>query len=270
MKKLSELSYKERERLFRKLRISFTHHSSAIEGTTLTLAETEELLEKGYTAGGKPLWEQLVILGHAKAYDMVVREASNPNRVLDVEFIKDLHAILFEDALRITYEFVEKPVGAFRTDYRKIKGVDITLAPPYLIAQEMENLLYRFKSNDMSIRDIAEFHISFERIHPFADGNGRIGRLLIAYQAIQNDIIPPLILNEDRREYLDALNDVDDLASFLEKGSEKSLRLARNIQESVNEYEVEKETPILSKKENPHVEEESKENKVGNDNMPGS
>jgi len=64
MKKLSELSYKERERLFRKLRISFTHHSSAIEGTTLTLAETEELLEKGYTSRGKPLWEQLVILGY--------------------------------------------------------------------------------------------------------------------------------------------------------------------------------------------------------------
>ena len=225
MKLLSQLSYKEREKLFRRLRISFTYHSSAIEGTTLTFGETKELLEKGYTAGHKPLWEQLVILGHAKAYDMVVREASNPNRILDTEFIKDLHALLFEDALRVVYEYVEKPIGAFRTDYRRIKGVDITLTPPYLIAQEIDNLLYRFKSNDMSLEEIAEFHILFERIHPFADGNGRIGRLLIAYQAIQNDIVPPLIHSGERREYLDALSDAKRLALLLERGIENSMEL---------------------------------------------
>ena len=167
-------------------------------------------------------------MGHAKAFDMVVREASNPNRILDVDFIKDLHAILFEDALRVTYEFVEKPIGAFRRDYRKIKGADIALTPPYLIAQEMENLLYRFKSNDMSLKDVAEFHILFERIHPFADGNGRIGRLLIAYQAIQNDIIPPLIRNEDRKEYLNALSDVKRLALLLKRGIENSVKLVRD------------------------------------------
>ena len=222
VKHLSQLSYKEREKLFRRLRVSFTHHSNAIEGTTLTFGETKELLEKGYTAGHKPLWEQLVILGHAKAYDMVVREASNPNRALNTEFIKDLHAILFEDALRIAYEHVEKPVGAFRTDHRQIKGVNIELTPPYLIAQELENLLYRFKSNAMSLENIAEFHILFERIHPFADGNGRIGRLLIAYQAIQNDIVPPLIRNEQKRKYLDSLSEAKCLALLLERGIENS------------------------------------------------
>ena len=227
MKKLSQLSARERERLFRRLRVSFTHHSSAIEGTTLTFGETKELLEKGYAAGGKPLWEQLVILGHAKAYDMVVREASNPNRILDTEFIKDLHALLFEDALRIAYEYVEKPIGAFRSDHRRIKGADIALTPPHRIAQELDNLLYRFKSNDMNLEDIAEFHILFERIHPFADGNGRVGRLLIAYQAIQNDIIPPLIRNEERQEYLNALSDKKRLADFLGRGIEKSMELAR-------------------------------------------
>ena len=199
-----------------------------MEGTTLTFAETKGLLEKGYTAGHKPLWEQLVILGHAKAYDIVVREASNPNRILDVEFIKDLHAILFEDALRVAYEYVEKPIGAFRTDYRQIKGVDVALTPPHLIAQELNNLLYRFKSNAMSLEDIAEFHILFERIHPFADGNGRIGRLLIAYQTIQNDIVPPLIRNEEKRKYLDSLSDAKCLALLLERGIENSTELVND------------------------------------------
>ena len=227
MKKLSRLSYSERKKLFRRLRLFFTYHSSVIEGITFTFSETKELLEKGYTAAHKPLWEQLVILGHAKVYDMVVREASNPNGILDAEFIKDLHAILFEDALRIAYEHVEKPVGAFRTDHRRIKGVNIELTPPHLIAQEIENLLYRFKNDAMSLEDIAEFHILFERIHPFADGNGRIGRLLIAYQAIQNDIVPPLIRNEERREYLEALNDTDHLVKFLERGIGESMELIR-------------------------------------------
>ena len=120
---------------------------------------------------------------------------------------------------------MEKPVGAFRTDHRKIKGMDIALTPPYLIAQELDNLLYKLKSNSMSLKDMAEFHILFERIHPFADGNGRVGRLAIAYQSIQNDIVPPLILDKDREKYLNALSDIDSLTAFLDKAIEKSIEL---------------------------------------------
>jgi Fic family protein len=82
MKKLSTLSLKEREELFRQLRISITHHSNAIEGTTLSFGETKELLEHGHTAGDKPIAEQLVILGFAKAYDVIIREASNQNNII--------------------------------------------------------------------------------------------------------------------------------------------------------------------------------------------
>jgi Fic family protein len=225
VRNLSKLSLKQREGLFRQLRVSITHHSNAIEGTTLSFGETRELLELGHTAGHKPLGEQLVILGFAKAYDVVVREATNPNTIIDSSFVKDLHAILFEDALQVASDYVSKPIGAYRLDERYIKGVEIELASPSRIAGEMENLLYRFKSNAMSLRDMAEFHILFERIHPFADGNGRIGRLLMAYQAIQNDIIPPLIENESRDQYLQALNSTDDLSTFLETSITKSLEL---------------------------------------------
>jgi enoyl-CoA hydratase/carnithine racemase len=72
MKKLSNLSLKEREELFRKLRVSITHHSNAMEGTTLSFGETKELLEYGNTAGNKPLGEQLIILGFAKAYEHAI------------------------------------------------------------------------------------------------------------------------------------------------------------------------------------------------------
>jgi len=201
MQKLNKLTLKQREKLFRKLRISITHHSNAIEGTTLSFGETKKLLENGNTAGNKPLHEQLVILGFAKAYDVIVREATNKENIIDSSFIKDIHAIMFEDVLKVTPQFISKPIGAYRLDDRYIKGVDIKLTKPNKISNDIENLLYRFKSNNLSLEDIAEFHILFEKIHPFADGNGRVGRLLMAFQAIQNNIIPPLIENEHRNEW---------------------------------------------------------------------
>jgi len=222
---LSQLTLKEREELFRQLRTFITHHSNAIEGTTLSFGETKELLELGHTAGHKPLGEQLVILGFAKAYDVIIREASNPSTIIESNLIKDIHAIMFEDALQIAPKYVSKPVGAYRTDERYIKGVDITLSHPAQIANDMENLLFRFKSNKMDLEDMAEFHIIFERIHPFADGNGRVGRLLMAYQAIQNNIVPPLIQNESRDAYLQAINDPKELRAFLDESISKSLEL---------------------------------------------
>ena len=225
MQKLNELSLKQREELFRQLRISITHHSNAMEGTTLSFGETKELLELGHTAGHKPLGEQLVILGFAKAYDVIIREATNPHNIIDSSFIKDIHAIMFEDALKVAPEFVSKPVGAYRLDERYIKGVDVKLSLPHMISNDIENLLYRIKSNDMSLLDISDFHIQFERIHPFADGNGRVGRLLMAYQAIQNNIVPPLIKNEHRDDYLKAINDKENLCLFLDESIQKSLEL---------------------------------------------
>ncbi len=225
MQKLNELTLKQREELFRQLRVSITHHSNAMEGTTLSFGETKKLLEHGNTAGDKPLHEQLVILGFAKAYDVIVREASNKDNIMDASFIKDIHAIMFEDALHVVPQFVSKPIGAYRLDERHIKGVEIKLSSPHQISNDLENLLYRFKSNNMSLEDIAQFHILFERVHPFADGNGRVGRLLMAFQAIQNNIIPPLIENEHRSEYLKAINDKNELLKFIEESIENSLGL---------------------------------------------
>jgi Fic family protein len=77
----------------------------------------------------------------------------------------------------------------------------------------------------MSLEDIAEFHILFERIHPFADGNGRVGRLIMAFQAIQNNIVPPLIENEHRSEYLKAINDKNELLKFIDESIQNSMDL---------------------------------------------
>ncbi len=216
---LSKLTTIERNDLFSRLRTSFTHHSNAIEGISLTFGETKRLLESGMTAGDKPLHEQLVVMGFADAFDFVIREANNTSSELDDDFIKDIHAILFAKAMKICPERLEKPIGAWRTDERYIKGVDIKLSQPRMIDQDTNNLLYQVKDKALSLTDIADFHITFERIHPFADGNGRVGRLLIAYQAIKSDCIPPLILNDHREEYLQSLSETSKLTEFFNKSN---------------------------------------------------
>ena len=132
---------------------------------------------------------------------------------------------MFEDALHVVPQFVSKPIGAYRLDERYIKGVDIKLSAPNKISNDIENLLYRFNSNKMSLENIAEFHILFERVHPFADGNGRVGRLIMAFQAIQNNIVPPLIENEHRSEYLTAINNKDELLKFIDESIQNSMAL---------------------------------------------
>ena len=222
MMKLSELTTIQKNDLYRSLRVSITHHSNAIEGLTLTYGETKRLLESGMTAPNKPLHEQLVILGFADAFDFVVREAENTGHRFDDDFMKDIHAILFDKALKISPERIERPVGAWRKDERQILGVDIQLSSPKNIDQDIGNLLYRTEAN-MNLRAIADFHISFERIHPFADGNGRVGRLLMTYQAIKNNYLPPLITNDHRQEYLTSLNNIDAHAQFIESAIEETM-----------------------------------------------
>lgn len=221
---LSELTTIQKNNLYRSLRVSITHHSSAIEGLTLTFGETKRLLESGITAPNKPLHEQLVLLGFADAFDFVVREAENSGHDFNDAFIKDIHAILFDKTLKISPERIERPIGAWRKDERQILGVDIQLSSPKHINQDIGNLLYRTQVA-MDLRAIADFHISFERIHPFADGNGRVGRLLMIYQAIRNDYLPPLITNDHREEYLISLNNIDAHAQFIESAIEETMEL---------------------------------------------
>ena len=231
MKKISDLSLLEREELFKTLRVSITHHSNALEGTTLNYGETKTLLESGKTADNKPIDEQLIILGFAQAYDVVIREANNKNTTLNSAFIKDLHYLLFANAQKVATHFVRKPIGAYRNSEAKIAGCDIELSLPHLISQEIENLLFRFPSNALELSQIAEFHAEFEKIHPFSDGNGRIGRLLMSFQCIQNDYIPPLIQYEDRERYLNCLNglqnhnELQNFVDFLECCQKQSLDL---------------------------------------------
>lgn len=262
MIKLSKLDLLQREALFRTLRISITHHSNAMEGTSLNFGETKALLEHSITAHNKRIDEQLIILGFAEAYDVVIREANDKSKLLDSSFIKDLHYLIFNKANEATPEFVKKPIGAYRIDNARISGIDISLSNPSKISQDLENLLLRLKSNNLNLEQIAEFHSEYEKIHPFGDGNGRSGRLIMSFQCIQNDLVPPLIENERRDEYLKNLynaqknNDFKTFSKFLSFCQERSLELLKssNIQ-----YFRENQNKTFEKQDNTSISQTRKQ-----------
>lgn len=223
--KLSEINVSDRSNLFDYLRTAITHHSNKIEGITLTYGETENLLKYGTTANNKPLDEQLIILGFAKCYDEVIRSGF-ANIKITSKFIKDLHYLMFKDALEICYDKIQKPIGAYRIDERHITGINIKLSLPHQINNNLENLLYQPEPND--INSIADFHIKFEQIHPFADGNGRIGRLLMTMQYVKNDMIPPLIEAEYRKDYINAMSNLNELVKFLDFSQNESYKIIEN------------------------------------------
>lgn len=222
---LSSFSTEQQNKLFKELRIAITYHSSKIEGIVLTYKETKILLENDISISNKPLNDILEVKGFAKCFDKVVSDSFDKIKI-DDKYIKDLHLMLFENALQECPDFVDKPVGAFRTDERKILGSNIELAAPNKISVLIGNLLYQ--GEPTTIKKIADFHRNFERIHPFANGNGRLGRLLMIMQFIKNDMIPPLIKNDFRVEYLDSFSSLDKMTNLLEKSQQISYTILKN------------------------------------------
>lgn len=221
---ISSLLIEERDKLFKELRVAITHHSNKIEGIHLTYHETKFLLNNNITPDNKLLNQLLEVRGFARCYDEIICSYFT-KKTIDEKYIKDLHTLLFKNALKECPEFIEKPIGAFRTEERKISGSNIQLAKPKEISVLLGNLLYQ--KEPTTIKEIAEFHIKFEKIHPFANGNGRIGRLLMLLQFIKNDMIPPLIKNDFRNEYLDSFSDLNKMTKLLEKSQQISYAIVK-------------------------------------------
>jgi Fic family protein len=189
------------EKFERAFIIEYTHHSTALEGNTLSLAEVKLILEDGSSVGGKPLRETYEVSNHEKAYVFVGRLISQ-GRKLDEEAIKDIHQLLMENIM---------PGGIYRNCDVRITGAKHK--PP-----KANDVFYQMKSFAADLYDkyaenavvsAAWTHAEFVRIHPFADGNGRTARLLMNFRLLENDFLPVSIPRENRLAYYDALEAYD-------------------------------------------------------------
>ena len=200
LKSLRPLNETELKRLREEFMIENTYNSNAIEGNTLTLRETALILQQGITIEGKHIREHLEAIGHKDAfYHMIeLADAKNP---LTERVIKELHSlVLMNDA---------KNKGIYRTVEVAIIGAVHNLTTPYLIQEHMEALLNEYeniKRDKHIIEAVAEFHIRFEEIHPFIDGNGRTVRLIMNLALVKEGFLPVNIKFTDREKYYDCFD----------------------------------------------------------------
>lgn len=208
--------------------VRLAHHSSAIEGNTISLADTVSILLYNTVPGKVNLREFYEIDNHREAFAYVIDKAQN-NELLSLDIIKDVHELLMNKLLHDR--------GQFKTSDNAIKGADFLTASfrdtPYLMRQWVENLNWQLEQvvNRLDlIRIIGDFHIQFERIHPFSDGNGRTGRLIMNYSLLQNGIPPLIIEGKHKEEYINILSkqDIDMFVKFAEPLiNDEDMRLSR-------------------------------------------
>ncbi len=197
---LRPLNRTELNRLRREFMIENTYNSNAIEGNTLTLRETALILQEGLTIAEKPVKEHLEAIGHKDAFEYVLK-LSAANTVLTEREIREIHSlVLIDDA---------ENKGIYRSVPVRISGAPQTPPAPYLVPARMERLLSDYelwKRERHIIEAVAEFHLCFEMIHPFIDGNGRTGRLVLNLELIKAGLLPVDIKFTDRRKYYDCFD----------------------------------------------------------------
>ena len=188
----------ELERLNEEFVTEYTYNSNAIEGNTLTLRETDMVL-RGLTIDKKPLSHHLEAIGHKEAFDYVVSLVQQ-NEPLTERIIKEIHYLVLADK--------KEDRGVYRRIPVSIMGAAHEPVQPYLIQPKMEKLLSDYSNDETHIVSrLARFHIEFEAIHPFIDGNGRTGRLLVNLELMKAGFPPIDIKFADRVSYYNAFDE---------------------------------------------------------------
>ncbi|WP_080797441.1 Fic family protein [Arabiibacter massiliensis] len=162
------------DHIFETVKVDFVHTTARIEGNTLSLKETGLVLEEDAVIPGKPLSEHLEVVDIARAFDLMV-ELVRDRKPLSEEVILSIH-----EAASAHLDDCEP--GEYRWDQRYISSSPIIPPPPARVPQFMNSLLaWTKKAEGPAIETAALFHLAFEDIHPFQDGNGRTGRVLLNF-----------------------------------------------------------------------------------------
>lgn len=200
-----------------------TYHSNAIEGSTLTYAETYAILynDNSFKIDLKEPRELYEAINHKKALELVFECISN-NADFNDRLLKNINEIINKDI---------KNTEGYRKVQVMIKGSEHIPPEPEKVPNLMNYFIYNYNNdNEELFTKIARYHIEFEKIHPFEDGNGRTGRLLINYELIKNNYAPAIISKEERAKYYELLRDsnVNELAKWLkELSKEETQRMKR-------------------------------------------
>lgn len=219
MKKMQFRTMDDFEKKLYDFKILFAYHSGKIENVNITYHNTRDIFDSGrvvgYTGDLKTLYE---ISNQKQCYEFLKPYILNKKEI-DIEFIKKVHYMLTKGTYdEYRYNVNQERPGEFKKhDY--ITGKNDVGSYPENVVQDLSDLLEEI--NDKDFHDYylggIYFHAVFENIHPFADGNGRVGRTLMNYYFMIHDIPPVIIYDEDKNLYYEALEKFDteeDLSSL--------------------------------------------------------
>ena len=239
MKNVRPLSAEEVAYFNREFSISASHNSNAIEGNTFTYDETKLLIEQGIVTGAHSLRESEDIVGYKQAFDFLYGAVKNEQPITE-DFIKAIHAfVLRGDEEAGQYRKIQNYIGS-------ITRVVYTPCPPSQVAAKMIDYVADL-TKDMEVNiqkarlgelewveifhNLAKHHIEFENIHPFIDGNGRTGRLLLTYELICMGLLPVDIRYEERERYYAGIKAYRDKEKYSTHEDSKTEKLAKLLAE---------------------------------------
>lgn len=197
--------------LYHETQIRLTYNSNRIEGSKLSEDQTRLIFETNTIGAeeGAPVDDIIETANHFRAIDYVIDCAGQP---LSEEIIKTLHRIL-KNATRDSY-LPWFNVGDYKKRANVVGGKETTA--PNEVAREIKSLLQNYnKKTEVSIEDIIEFHYCFECIHPFQDGNGRVGRLICFKECLRHNIVPFIIEDSKKAFYYRGLKEWNSERGFL-------------------------------------------------------
>jgi Fic family protein len=199
LKSLRPLNQGELKRLSDEFIVENTYNSNAIEGNSLTLRETALVLE-GLTISEKPMKDHLEAIGHKEAFDFVIALADKDTPLTE-SIIKQIHSLVLMNDRR--------NAGVYRNVPVSISGAVHVPPQAFLVPIQLEQLIAEYpqiKTSKHIIEAIAEFHLRFEGIHPFIDGNGRTGRLIVNLELMKAGFLPVNIKFSDRLKYYECFD----------------------------------------------------------------
>ena len=190
--------------IYHKIQIELTYNSNHMEGSRLTHDQTRYIYETntiGVTEGSVNVDDILETSNHFRCVDLVIEHAKLP---LSEKFIRGLHAVLKSGTSDSRLDWFA--VGNYKKMPNEVGGMET--AAPENVGEQMRSLLAEYSSEPKKkLRDLLDFHVRFERIHPFQDGNGRVGRLILFKECLRHGIMPFIIEDDLKLFYYRGLKE---------------------------------------------------------------
>lgn len=225
---------------YQSVKTEFLYHSNKLEGSTFSKENLEKYLNEQIIEGSHKIDDVLETTNSTDVFDYVVETLGEP---LSRRLILDFHRMLKDRTLDHERGFA----GCWKKIPNQISGVDLKLAEPWEVEERMEELIQEWNDSQKDFDAIVKFHARFENIHPFQDGNGRIGRFLMLKQCIENGVDLIMIDDVYSKEYKAALYEAQKNQNFFElkeifancqKRLDEKLEFLKQTLDYIQKYEI--------------------------------